>query len=176
MCFSLRAEDQPPSFQCDGLVLVLLAITVHAGIAPHSNRCARSQSIVSRRVQDRLDQRGSKVKALVAHPGVSASSLQATSTATDNKSWLHNTGLGLIMRFSQSEEDGAMPLLKCICGKEVPARAFIVPSEKGLVGIITNDFWTGLPQQIRPEKLCTDPKNKALLWEASEKACGAFFP
>ena len=69
-----------------------------------------------------------------------------------------------------------MPLLKCICGKDVPPRAFIVPSKKGLIGIITNDFWTGLPQQIIPEKLCTDPKSKALLWEASEKACGAFFP
>lgn len=86
-------------------------------------------------LQDRLSERKTKVFACVAHPGISASSLQAT-TVQNDKSGAHGFVMKQLMRLSQSEEDGAMPLLQCICGAETAPRSFYGPSKGGIVGAI----------------------------------------
>jgi hypothetical protein len=126
-------------------------------------------------LQDRLHQRGSKVKALVAHPGVCATSLQTTSTASGPRSTLNNAFMSIIMTLAQSEEDGAMPLLQCMCSANVSSGKFVVPKHKGPIGTLFNDYWTGLPQEVQPERLSTHPVSKGMLWELSETACGPFF-
>ena len=125
-------------------------------------------------MQDHLDARQSKVIATVAHPGLAASNLQQT-TAKNATGFLSGS-LNLTMRFAQSAEDGTMPLLSCMCQPGIKPRAFFAPGKKGLLGWITNDTTVGLPKEIPLEPLCTKEESKAMLWEASEAACGPFFP
>jgi hypothetical protein len=125
-------------------------------------------------LQDHLDVKKSKVIATVAHPGISASSLQASTVKSDSGR-LHNMMLSMLMRWSQSEEDGAMPLLQCACAKDVAPRAFYGPGEKGLPGMFMGDTMTGKPKALKPEKVCTNEDSKKMLWELSEKAVGPFF-
>ena len=104
---------------------------------------------------------GSGVKAAVAAPGLAATNLQVTtnqSGAMDGSMW--------IMRFAQSAEDGAMPLL---------AACFDPSTENG-------DFWEpsnwggtkGPAAKVPYDKLSKDPSFRKLLWEKSEEACGKF--
>ena len=125
-------------------------------------------------LQDHLDEKQSKVIATVAHPGLAASNLQVTTA--DNASGFVNGLLSFIMRYAQSAEDGTMPLLSCICKPDVKPRAFIGPGSKGVAGFIMADNMVGLPKELTLEKICTKEESKAMLWEASEAACGPFFP
>ena len=125
-------------------------------------------------LQDRLEERKSKVFACVAHPGLSASSLQAT-TIQNDKSGAHNFFMKQLMRMAQSEEDGSMPLLQCMCGADTAPRSFYGPSKGGMIGAIMKDTLWGPPKQLQAESLCTDPHSKDLLWEKSEAAVGPFF-
>ena len=108
----------------------------------------------------RLEKRGSKVKATVAAPGFAATNLQTTTQADKgmNEGW--------IMRFSQSAEDGAMPLIHASVGEGVKNGDFFVPDGcfeiKGRV--VKKAF----------ERNVTDAASRALLWRESEKAVGAF--
>ena len=68
------------------------------------------------------------------------------------------------MYFSQSAEDGTMPLLRCMAAPDAQSGDFYEPRN----GI------TGLAVKKPLEKLCTDPASKALLWEESGKAVGNF--
>ena len=112
--------------------------------------------------------------ACVAHPGLSASSLQLT-TVQNDKSGAHNFFMKQLMRMAQSEEDGSMPLLQCMCGADTVPRSFYGPSKGGMAGATIKDTAFGPPQQLQAESLCTDPKSRDLLWEKSEAAVGPFF-
>jgi len=97
------------------------------------------------------------IKAAAAAPGCCATSIY------DQSSWIMKW---IIMRISQSMEDGAMPLL---------AACFDTSTENG-------DFWEpthmgamyGPAGKVKQDKQTMDPKNAKLLWEASEYACGTF--
>ena len=80
-----------------------------------------------------------------------------------------------LMRMAQSEEDGSMPLLQCMCGADTAPRSFYGPSNSGMVGVIIQDTAFGPPKKLQAESLCTDPKSRDLLWEKSEAAVGRFF-
>ncbi len=70
----------------------------------------------------------------------------------------------LLMYFSQSAEDGTMPLLRCMVAPDAQSGDFFEP-RGGMTG----------PAEKKPlEKLCTDPAAKELLWEESGKAVGKF--
>lgn len=122
-------------------------------------------------MQDQLQRRGaSNILAVSATPGVSATSLHAT-TAADGES----TGFGLIMRFCQSAEDGALPLLKCIADPAVQPGDLYVPGNRGLLSLVFADGVTGRPRQQAVEDMCRDEASKSVLWEESERAVGPFF-
>ena len=105
-------------------------------------------------LNDKLGESG--VKALCAAPGLAATRLQATTDA--------DGGMGSgtwFMRWSQSPEDGAVPLLHCCLSPEVESGQLWEP--KGM---------TGPPHLKQPlERLCLEA-DRAALWAASEAAVG----
>ena len=70
----------------------------------------------------------------------------------------------ILMYFSQSAEDGTMPLLRCMAAPDAQSGDFYEP----------RGGFTGLAVKKPLEKLCTDAAAKALLWEESGKAVGKF--
>jgi hypothetical protein len=69
-----------------------------------------------------------------------------------------------IMRFSQSAEDGTMPLLNA---------CFDPNAEPGKIWAPKNVL-TG-PAVLKPlEPICMDKESRDMLWTKSEEACGAF--
>jgi hypothetical protein len=121
-------------------------------------------------MQDKLSAKGSKVKALVAAPGLAASNLQATTAEHGG-----GAGLNVLMKFSQSEEDGAMPLLECATAPGLAGGTLVLPGLKGFGGMLFGDGIRGPPVTQRPEPICTSGESKAMLWTASEAAVGPFF-
>ena len=105
-------------------------------------------------LHDKLGDSG--VKALCAAPGLVATQLQAT-TARDG-----GMGSGTwFMRWSQSSEDGAVPLLHCCLSPAVNSGELWEP--KGV---------TGPPALKDPlERVCLEA-DRAALWAASEAAVG----
>mmetsp|Transcript_26248 Transcript_26248/g.68212 ORF Transcript_26248/g.68212 Transcript_26248/m.68212 type:complete len:342 (+) Transcript_26248:21-1046(+) len=105
-------------------------------------------------LHDKLGDSG--VKAVCAAPGLVATQLQAT-TARDG-----GMGSGTwFMRWSQSPEDGAVPLLHCCLSDEPSSGELWEP--KGM---------TGAPVLKDPlEKVCLEADREAL-WKASEAAVG----
>lgn len=103
---------------------------------------------------------GTSLKALCAAPGLAATNLQVT---THTQGGMSDTW---IMRFSQSAEDGTMPLLLCCVGAEVKNGDFFEPSGLGNM--------TGVPKKFELEPICSKPEARDLLWTASEAACGPF--
>ena len=105
-------------------------------------------------LHDKLSDSG--VKALCAAPGLAATRLQATTDA--------DGGMGSgtwFMRWSQSPEDGAVPLLHCCLSPDVASGELYEP--KGM---------TGPPVLKDPlEKVCLEADREAL-WAASEAAVG----
>jgi len=118
-----------------------------------------ANSVMTLALRDRFGDNG--IKAAVAAPGLAATNLQTT---TAQKGGM---GSGMwIMRFSQSAEDGAMPL----------AAACFDPSTKN------GDFWEpegagnmkGPAVKVEYDKLSSDESSRKMLWEKSEEACGEF--
>ena len=106
---------------------------------------------------------GANVKALVAHPGLSATNLQVTTSA--------DGGMGagftsfLMSRFAQSGEDGAMGLMRCCCDPVVSNGDFYGP--KGVSG----------PAVLMPDDSKLAPaESRAMLWGESLKATGVADP
>ena len=117
-----------------------------------------ANSVFSMALADRFGDSG--IKAAVAAPGIATTNLQV-STYQDG-----GMGSGMwFMRFAQSAEDGAMPIL---------AACFDPSTENG-------DFWepanranaVGPAVKVQCKRSC-DPENAKLLWKESEEACGAF--
>jgi hypothetical protein len=63
-----------------------------------------------------------------------------------------------------SRDDGALPLIRCVCDAAVPSGTFMGP------------YWTakGKPVVIAAERRLKDKRFTAMLWEESEKAVGEF--
>lgn len=103
---------------------------------------------------DKLKAASSKVKAGVAHPGVSATNL-----------FTHMTGAGLMKAvMCQSVGDGALGIILCCLKPDVEPLSYYGPN--GMKGAAV-----ALP--LKPT--CTDDKAKAMLWEASVAITGPFF-
>mmetsp|Transcript_44426 Transcript_44426/g.112413 ORF Transcript_44426/g.112413 Transcript_44426/m.112413 type:complete len:215 (+) Transcript_44426:100-744(+) len=111
-------------------------------------------------LDEKLRAKGSKVKALVAHPGLSSTNLQVT---TNNTGGMGGMFTKMIMKMSMSAEDGAIGLLMACCNKEVESGDFYGPSSLA-----------GMAIKLKPEAILTDATAKKTLWEESEKAVGPF--
>lgn len=100
---------------------------------------------------------GSKVKSLVAAPGLAATNLQVTSHLDGGmaSTW--------IMSFAQSAEDGTMPLLHCCVAPNAGNGELWEP--KGM---------KGPPTRKTLERICTEERACKVLWTECEKACGTW--
>jgi NAD(P)-dependent dehydrogenase (short-subunit alcohol dehydrogenase family) len=120
-------------------------------------------------LHDRLTSANSKVKAVCVAPGLAATNLQVT-TANDG-----GFSAGWIMRFSQSPEDGTLPLLICAMGLEATEKEPAVTVGSGeLWEPTSNAACSGRPGLRQLTKEVSDAPSREMLWQESEKACGPF--
>lgn len=115
-------------------------------------------------LDDKIKAKGSKVKALVAHPGLAATNLQVT-TAADGGMGQGFTSL-LMNGAGQSGEDGTAGILTCSCQQDVSSGEFWGPT--GMTGEAVL-----IPKG--PEEKLADAASRTMLWAESEKATGAKF-
>ncbi|MCB1145312.1 MAG: SDR family NAD(P)-dependent oxidoreductase [Leptospiraceae bacterium] len=113
----------------------------------------------------KLQNAGSKIKALVAHPGLSNTGLQVT-TVKDG-------GMGgfftdLFMGFGQSPEDGTMGLLSCMCKSDAQSGEFYGPG-KGVMAMKGKAIAFGL------EPFYDNEETRSMLWQKSCEAIGEDF-
>lgn len=116
-------------------------------------------------LHDKLKKKGSKVKALVAHPGLANTELQVTS--------VKDGGMGsfftdLLMGMGQSMEDGAMGILSCICLPDAKSGEFYGPG-KGPMAL------KGKAEPFSLESFYDNEKTRDLLWDKSSGAIGREF-
>ena len=116
-------------------------------------------------LHDRLQKKGSKVKALVAHPGLSNTHLQQTSVKDGG---MGNSFTRLFMRFSQSPEDGAMGILSCLCLPNVTSGQFYGPGSG-------SNAMKGKAEPFALESFYDNAETRDLLWSKSEEATGGTF-
>jgi NAD(P)-dependent dehydrogenase (short-subunit alcohol dehydrogenase family) len=118
-----------------------------------------ANSVFTKALADKFGDSG--IKAAVAAPGLATTNLQV-STNQDG-------GMGSsmwIMRFAQSSEDGAMPILAACFDPTTNNGDFWEPANRARsVGPAVKFAW---------DKNSNDPDNAKLLWKESEEACGAF--
>ncbi len=114
----------------------------------------------------KLQKAGSKVKALVAHPGVANTALQQTSVREGGMGALFTS---VAMRTtSQSSEDGAMGILSAMCLPDAKSGEFYCPG----LGV------TAMKGRAKPFALESFYDNEAvreLLWAKSTEAIGKSF-
>ena len=113
----------------------------------------------------RLQATDSKVKALVAHPGLANTHLQQTSVTEGGMGSLFTN---IMMRFSQSPEDGAMGLLSCMCLPDARSGQFYGPGSSA----------TSMRGKAKPfglESFYDNDQTRELLWSKSEEATGGSF-
>jgi NAD(P)-dependent dehydrogenase (short-subunit alcohol dehydrogenase family) len=110
-------------------------------------------------LHDHCQAAGSKVKSLVAHPGVAATQLFETMS----KGGAASKGFtaSYMSKNSQSQEDGSMGLLKCCCASDVKSKEFYGP--EGVKG----------EAKLMMEEALADETSCNLLWEESAKVTGA---
>lgn len=110
-------------------------------------------------LKKRLDERGiGNIKALLAHPGLAATSLQTT-TASDGGMDANSP----FMQRAQSPEDGALGIIRACMDPDAESGNFYGPER-----------WTGFPNLLPPEDLLLDPENLRINWEGCEAAVGQF--
>jgi len=113
----------------------------------------------------RLSTAGSKVKALVAHPGFARTHLQQTSASAGGMS---SRGTDLLGRLGQSAEDGAMGLISCMCLPNAKSGQFYGPGS-GMTAM------RGKAEPFDLESFYDNEVTRTLLWEKSEAATGGAF-
>lgn len=116
-------------------------------------------------LHNKLQAAGSNVKALVAHPGFANTHLQQTSA---KEGGMGNLVTGVMMRFSQSQEDGAMGLLSGMCLTDAKSGQFYGPGAGA----------TAMKGEAKPfalESYYDNAETRELLWAKSEEAIGQEF-
>tara|TARA_Y100001934_G_scaffold265552_1_gene343825 strand:+ start:1272 stop:2285 length:1014 start_codon:yes stop_codon:yes gene_type:complete len=113
----------------------------------------------------RLQEAGSKVKALVAHPGWANTELQVTTNKAGGMASWH----AFFARFlSQSEEDGTLGLLSCAVLPEAQSGEFWGPG----LGMTSSK---GEAKAHALEDEYDNPETRTLLWDKSCAAIGEAF-
>lgn len=113
----------------------------------------------------RIEASDSKVKALVAHPGLASTELQETTVKGGGMGrWFTN----LFMKMAQSAEDGAMGLLSCMCLPNAKSGEFYGPGD-GSMAV------RGPAIPFALENFYDNEKTRTLLWDLSCKAIGREF-
>jgi NAD(P)-dependent dehydrogenase (short-subunit alcohol dehydrogenase family) len=114
-------------------------------------------------LQRRLDEAGSDLRAVAAHPGYAATNLQARTEnfLQNGVMWITNTLL------AQSDEMGALPTLYAAT-EEVPGGSYVGPD-----GFQEQ---RGHPKLVGRSSAARDEETARRLWELSEELTGVSFP
>lgn len=133
-----------------------------------------ASSLCAMILHEKLQAKGSKVKAISVAPGLAASDLQSTTNATGNmKAWETNLIFALA---GQSANDGALPMTEACLMPGVESGSFYEPLRAmGMFGppkcIAAGG--TFLPAYAKQESgTIADQQTKAAFWAMVEKACG----
>lgn len=117
-------------------------------------------------LHEKLQKKGSKVQALVAHPGFANTELQKTSSASGGMSgWSTAFGAKFL---SQSAEDGALGILSCVFLPDAKSGTFYGPG-MGMMAM------KGEAKAYPLEKQYTNSHTIELLWNKSCEAIGEDF-
>lgn len=99
------------------------------------------------------------LKALLAHPGLSATQLQVTTAATGGMDLE-----GEFMKQAQSPEDGATGIIRACADPKAESGNFYGPTAG----------WSGFPDLLEPEDYLSDEPNRKTNWDGCEAAVGPF--
>ena len=113
-------------------------------------------------LHDKAAAAGSRVKVLVAHPGLAATHLQVTSAADGGMG--HRFSKVLMRWISQSAQDGSLGILRGACDPSTSSMEFYGP--RGAYG----------PAVLEAEEKMADGAARTALWTKSVEATGAVFP
>lgn len=116
-------------------------------------------------LHNRLQAKTSKVKALVAHPGLANTHLQKTSVKEGGMGALFTS---MFMKFSQSPQEGAMGILSCMCLPEAKSGQFYGPGSGAMA-------MRGKAKPFDLEPYYDNSETRDLLWTKSEEAIGKSF-
>jgi NAD(P)-dependent dehydrogenase (short-subunit alcohol dehydrogenase family) len=119
---------------------------------------------------DRLAAKGSKVIALCAHPGVASTNLTATSVESGGMAGGFASNF---MKFSQSQRDGSIGLVRAIASPGAANKDFYGPSG-GLIGWLSRGqlAFAGPAVELPLDARCNSEGNKQTIWRACEDAVG----
>ena len=114
-------------------------------------------------LHEKLQKNNSKIRAMVAHPGLAESDLQSTT--------VEDGGMGsfftkYLMKFGQSEKDGTLGLLRCIADPKINSGSMVGPGLKGM---------KGKAKSFSLESFYDNPEVKSMLWAKSCEAIGESF-
>lgn len=88
-------------------------------------------------MQDKLEAKGSTVKAVLTHPGGSWTSLTANTSAHSPGSFLDSKfAMRTMKMFMQGQGDGALPMLASATDPEALSGDFYCPSVVGVIGMV----------------------------------------
>ena len=107
-------------------------------------------------LHEKLQSKGSKIKAIVAHPGLAETDLQDT---TVKEGGLGRWFTGQFMKLGQSQADGTMGILRGIADPSIESGTFIGP--KGIKGPATT---------FKLEAKYDNPEIRKMIWD---KSCDA---
>lgn len=126
-----------------------------------------ANAVFTTALADRLKSSGSKVKVMVAHPGVSATNLGLNMTNTGvAMNWFQSFVFENFL--CQTQEDGTLGIGRCTFDKDANNGDFYGP-----VG--GRNARKGEAVKLDLEDICTSDEAKDMLWSASEEACGCKF-
>jgi len=129
------------------------------------NQSKLANAAFSAALHHKLQNKGSKVKALLAHPGLANTQLQQTTVEEGGMGKLFTN---LFMRTGQSQEDGAMGILSCMCLPEAESGQFW---GCGLGPLASK----GPAKPSGLESFYDNEETRELLWNKSTEAIGREF-
>ncbi|MER6678832.1 oxidoreductase [Streptomyces sp. NPDC000983] len=114
-------------------------------------------------LQRRLTESGSRVRALAAHPGYSATNLQSHAASR-----VERLGMRISNRFvAQSDRAGCLPTLYAAT-QDLPGASYVGPDGVG--------EWRGAPTLVSRSRAASDPATARRLWTVSEELTGVRCP
>ncbi|MGA5193883.1 oxidoreductase [Streptomyces exfoliatus] len=137
------------------------------GYAPMAfyNRSKFANAVFGQELHRRLTASGSPVRAVLAHPGYTATALQTKDTSGLARLVFGHIGNPLL---AQRPERGALPQLYAATAPDVRGGEFIGPDGPAEL--------RGTPTRVRLSDAAADPDTGRRLWEASERLTDVRFP
>ncbi|MGW6417627.1 oxidoreductase [Streptomyces sp. NPDC055055] len=138
-------------------------LTGERGYAPMAfyNQSKFANAVFGQELHRRLTAAGSPVRAVLAHPGYTATSLQTKDTSGLARLVFGRIGNPLL---AQRPERGALPQLYAATDPSVESGEFIGPDGLGEL--------RGAPARVRLSAAAADPGTGRRLWELSERLTG----